>query len=103
MKRLALAVLEAMLLGMCLSACESGGGGNNGMSEKKWFNAVKVGMTMDQIVDAVGRPADSANYAYSGGRKWLVYYWRFGNAAGTASFGSNGEAASVGYSPNLYG
>jgi hypothetical protein len=102
MRKTVLFVLGALWIGLCLSACESGGG-DDGMSQEEWFNVVKIGMTMDQIVAVVGRPADSADYAYSGNRKWLVYYWRFGNAVGTASFGKDGKAVSVGYSPNWYG
>lgn len=103
MKRAVLFALGALLLGMCLSACDDGGGGGGGMSEKDWFAEVKIGMTMAEIEAVVGRPADFSSYSYSGNRKWLVYYWRFGDAVGTASFGGDGKAASVGYSPNWYG
>ena len=103
MKRTVLFVLGALLLGMCMAACDDGGGGGDGMSEQEWFDTVKIGMTLDQVVAVVGRPPDTETFSYSGNRKWPTKIWRFGNAAGTVGMGTDGKVFSVGYSPDMYG
>jgi hypothetical protein len=91
--------LLLLIMGLCLSGCE-GGGGDDGMTQEQWFATVKIGMPVDEAVTAVGRQPDivrSLNIHETG------YGWRFGNAFGSFSFRSDHRVYSVSYSPNMYG
>ena len=98
MKRTARLLLGVLLAGMCLTACDDGGG--DGMTQEKWRETVSFDMTQAQVEAAVGRPPDQATTQLNG---LVLLSWRYGDDAGTVTMHPNGAIYSIGWATGMYG